>query len=398
MYLLYETTSGFFLFFCGDDFSIQIKTLQFENFINNFFEFFKKIKFRAFIPFKTTKNALDNLIYLSKSFASKFLADFLYSQISMVPQTFILGIEEPKLANYIFVNYGISTIANQTVFELIRGIRLHCEKLIQNFISGNPKTIQCGMAHIFSRFKMNLSLQKTDIMIIQSYSLIEQIEKDINFFCMNAIEWYSWHFPELTKILNNNYLYMISVKFIGNKKKINLKKARELCLLIMNEKKGNEIFYAAKTSVGSNILPYDLLMIEKLSTKVILMIEFRNRLSKYLNRKLNIITPNLVAILGENLTGNLITKAGSLYNLAKFPSSTVQILGAEKALFRALKKKGKTPKYGILFNSSFISKTDLKDKGKISRYLANKCSLAIRIDYFSALWTNIYGKKLKNRF
>jgi len=78
----------------------------------------------------------------------------------------------------------------------------------------------------------------------------------------------------------------------------------------------------------------------------------------------------------------LISQAGSLVSLAKYPASTVQILGAEKALFRALKTKGNTPKYGLLYHSSFISRAATKDKGKISRYVANKCSLAARIDQF----------------
>lgn len=69
-----------------------------------------------------------------------------------------------------------------------------------------------------------------------------------------------------------------------------------------------------------------------------------------------------------------------MVNLAKYPASTIQILGAEKALFRALKSRGNTPKYGILYNSSFIGKAKSKDKGKISRYVANKCSLAARLD------------------
>lgn len=84
----------------------------------------------------------------------------------------------------------------------------------------------------------------------------------------------------------------------------------------------------------------------------------------------------------------------SLTNLAKYPASTVQILGAEKALFRALKKKGNTPKYGLIFHSSFIGRAGAKNKGRISRYLANKCSIASRIDCFSETQTNLFGQKL----
>jgi nucleolar protein 56 len=90
-------------------------------------------------------------------------------------------------------------------------------------------------------------------------------------------------------------------------------------------------------------------------------------------------------------------QAGSLTNLAKCPASTVQILGAEKALFRALKTKGNTPKYGLIYHSTFIGRADAKNKGRISRYLANKCSIATRIDSFSDEPSRLYGEKLRDQ-
>lgn len=99
------------------------------------------------------------------------------------------------------------------------------------------------------------------------------------------------------------------------------------------------------------------------------------------------LAPNVSALVGEIVGARLISHAGGLSNLAKYPASTIQILGAEKALFRALKLrgKGKTPKYGLLYHSSFIGKAGAKNKGKISRYLANKLAMCSRIDFFSAV-------------
>ena len=94
------------------------------------------------------------------------------------------------------------------------------------------------------------------------------------------------------------------------------------------------------------------------------------------------VAPNLTAVVGENVGAKLISHAGGLSNLIKYPASTVQILGAEKALFRALKAKGNTPKYGLLYHSTYIGRAAGKDKGKVSRYLANKCSIASRLDHF----------------
>ena len=103
------------------------------------------------------------------------------------------------------------------------------------------------------------------------------------------------------------------------------------------------------------------------------------------------------ALIGDIIAARLISHAGSLTNLAKYPASTVQILGAEKALFRALKTKGNTPKYGLIFHSTFIGKANARNKGRISRYLANKCSIASRIDCFSDFQTTLFGEKLKEQ-
>ena len=109
------------------------------------------------------------------------------------------------------------------------------------------------------------------------------------------------------------------------------------------------------------------------------------------------VAPNLGALVGDTIAARLISHAGSLTNLAKYPASTVQILGAEKALFRALKTKGNTPKYGLIFHSTFIGKANARNKGRISRYLANKCSIASRIDCFSDFQTTLFGEKLKDQ-
>ena len=113
---------------------------------------------------------------------------------------------------------------------------------------------------------------------------------------------------------------------------------------------------------------------------------------------MNAVAPNLTTLIGEMVGSKLISHSGSLINLAKYPASTIQILGAEKALFRALKTKGKTPKYGLIFNSSFIGRAGQNNKGRISRYLANKCAIAARIDSFSEnMQTTAFGEKLKQQ-
>merc|ERR1711990_1387378 len=154
---------------------------------------------------------------------------------------------------------------------------------------------------------------------------------------------------------------------------------------------------AAKASMGMDISAVDLLNIDMFASRVVALADYRKMVSSYLQDKMALVAPNLATLIGDTVGARLISHAGSLTNLAKYPASTVQILGAEKALFRALKTKGNTPKYGLIFHSSFIGRAGAKNKGRISRYLANKCSIASRIDCFTEQPSTVFGSKLRDQ-
>lgn len=149
--------------------------------------------------------------------------------------------------------------------------------------------------------------------------------------------------------------------------------------------------------MGMEISDLDALQIKKWAERVTELIAFRETLLEFLKQRMTAVAPNLQALIGEMVGSKLIAHAGGLTNLSKYPASTIQILGAEKALFRALKTKGKTPKYGLLFNSTFIGRAGTANKGKISRYLANKCAIASRIDCFSDYPTSKIGESLRDQ-
>merc|ERR1711904_365292 len=159
----------------------------------------------------------------------------------------------------------------------------------------------------------------------------------------------------------------------------------------------DEVVKAMKISMGQDIAEMDMLNIDHFADQVIKLADMRKTLGAYLKKKMDTVSPNLAELVGELVGARLISHAGSLTNLAKYPASTVQILGAEKSLFRALKTKGNTPKYGLIFNSTYIGRASQQNKGRISRYLANKCSIASRIDCFLEQTTNVFGKKLKDQ-
>merc|ERR1719193_2838820 len=167
--------------------------------------------------------------------------------------------------------------------------------------------------------------------------------------------------------------------------------------VVMDAAKAQSILEASRSSMGMDISPIDLINIERFSNRVVSLAAYRLELQEYLRSKMSQVAPNLAALIGDVVGARLISHAGSLTNLAKYPASTVQILGAEKALFRALKTRGNTPKYGLIFHSSFIGRAGAKNKGRISRYLANKCSIASRIDCFSENSTSIFGTSMKQQ-
>merc|ERR1719413_322039 len=162
------------------------------------------------------------------------------------------------------------------------------------------------------------------------------------------------------------------------------------------EEIANEVKQAAETSMGTEVTEEDLSNINTLAERVIELTEYRASLSEYLKVRMNAIAPNLTYMVGELVGARLISQAGSLMSLAKHPSSTVQILGAEKALFRALKTKKNTPKYGLIYHASLVGQSAPALKGKISRVLAAKLSLCCRVDALGDQVEPSLGKEYKD--
>merc|ERR1712187_1015600 len=156
-----------------------------------------------------------------------------------------------------------------------------------------------------------------------------------------------------------------------------------------------EVKTAAETSMGTEITEEDLTNILTLCERVIELTEYRASLAEYLKLRMSAIAPNLTHMVGELVGARLISQAGSLISLAKHPSSTVQILGAEKALFRALKTKKQTPKYGLIYHASLVGQSAPALKGKISRVLAAKLSLCCRVDALGDQTEPTLGKEFK---
>merc|ERR1712088_1058768 len=199
------------------------------------------------------------------------------------------------------------------------------------------------------------------------------------------------------KIVGDNYMYCRLAKLLGNRKDMAEDILDKIEEITMDSGKASAIVSASKMSMGMDVSPIDLINIMSFSSRVISLTEYRKSLVDYLHKRMASVAPNLSTLIGDVVGARLISHAGSLTSLAKYPASTVQILGAEKALFRALKNKGNIPKYGLIFHSTFIGRAGAKNKGRISRYLANKCSIASRIDCFTDHPNTVFGEKLRDQ-
>ena len=143
---------------------------------------------------------------------------------------------------------------------------------------------------------------------------------------------------------------------------------------------------AAVISMGTDISESDMAHINSLCDQVISISAYRAQLAEYLRNRMNAIAPNLTALVGDLVGARLISHAGSLLNLAKHPASTIQILGAEKALFRALKTKHDTPKYGLIYHASLIGQAPPKLKGKVRLFLLSPAPRMLNISYVARRW------------
>ncbi|KAH9752086.1 Nop domain-containing protein [Citrus sinensis] len=386
MLVLFETPAGFALFKVLDEGKLSKVEGLWQEF-NSAESARQIVKLKAFSKFENTSEALKAATCLLESKPSKDLRKFLRTHCD--GET--LAVADSKLGNAIKDKLKIECVHNNAVMELMRGVRSQLTELISGLAGQDLQPMSLGLSHSLSRYKLKFSADKVDTMIIQAIGLLDDLDKELNTYAMRVREWYGWHFPELAKIIQDNILYAKAVKLMGDRSNAAKLDFSE----ILPEEVEAQLKEAAMISMGTEVSDLDLLNIKELCDQVLSLAEYRAQLYDYLKSRMNTVAPNLTALVGELVGARLIAHGGSLLNLAKQPGSTVQILGAEKALFRALKTKHATPKYGLIYHASLVGQAAPKHKGKISRSLASKTALAIRYDALGDGQDNSMG--LENR-
>lgn len=194
-----------------------------------------------------------------------------------------------------------------------------------------------------------------DILIVQAVTHLEDLTRVINIFMKDLREWYGYYNPEFSKEIPDH----------------------ETFVSLLLEKKDKKI----KDSMGADLSKDELVPILNLAKKTIELFKFKCSQEEYLESAMKSFCPNITTITGASIGAKLIKLAGSLRRLAMMPSSTVQLLGAEEALFRHIKTGAKSPKYGILHSHNLVMQAKRSEAGRTARILANKISIASRVDF-----------------
>ncbi|KAG2363857.1 Nop domain-containing protein [Suillus spraguei] len=378
MLVLYETAMGYCLFKLSD--SAKLESADLYKSFETPEKATKLLKLKALHRFTSTANAVEDLTAVQDGKLGKGLKKFLTEQVvEKAKGKETLVVVDPKLAHSISKKLSIQVTSPSPVedhSDLWRGIRSQIAALLDGLDPKDLATMSLGLSHSLSRFKLKFSPNKVDTMIVQAIALLDDLDKEINIYSMRVKEWYGWHFPEMGKIIVDNLAYAKVVRTMG----FRTNAATTAFETILPEDLEAVLKAAAEISMGTEISDTDIQHIHALCDQVISITAYRAQLAEYLRNRMNAVAPNLTALVGDLVGARLISHAGSLLSLAKHPASTVQILGAEKALFRALKTKHDTPKYGLIYHASLIGQAPPKLKGKMARMVATKAALSIRVD------------------
>lgn len=238
-----------------------------------------------------------------------------------------------------------------------------------------------------ARKRVQVAISSRDNLLIQSVGAVDEMNKASNLLFERLTEWYGMHFPEFKTAEPSKYVEGVLL--------IDMHTPHAEKLQQIFGEKTQSIMEKMKSSVGSKLSQEDLSQIQSLAVQIKLLWKLRDEIEQYEAKIAKEICPNMSHLAGPELAAKLVAQAGGLSRLATFPSSTIQVLGAEKALFKHLKSGSRPPKHGLLFQHPLVGKSPKKIRGKIARALAGKLAIATKAD---AISHNFIAEKLKAQF
>jgi nucleolar protein 56 len=230
-----------------------------------------------------------------------------------------------------------------------------------------------------AKLRVKGAAEKRDLVIAQAIQTLDDLDRTVNLFMGRLREWYGVHFPELDRLIEKHETYARLVMNLGYRDNFSLETLEKEGL---PKERAENTAEVAEKSMGADMAEQDLTEIQALSKNVLELYNLRKNVENYVDRTMEEVAPNTRAVAGALLGARLIAIAGSLQNLAMKPASTIQVLGAEKALFRSLKTGARPPKHGLIFQHALLHDAKRWQRGKIARVLAGKLAIAARIDAF----------------
>ena len=230
----------------------------------------------------------------------------------------------------------------------------------------------------FTKYLMKKSSEEGDKLIIQTVSALDDLDETLNLFSERFREWYSLYFPEMDKLIKKHELYVDVASTYTEREnytRTRLKKS-------LPSKLARTLSTVAKKSMGAELSERDLSIIKLFAGEIKSMYKMREELQKYLEELMQEVAPNLTKIAGASLGARLISLTGGIDRLSKLPASTIQVIGAEKALFAHLREGALPPKHGVIFQHPLLQSSPWWVRGKVARALSCKLSIAVRADVF----------------
>jgi nucleolar protein 56 len=230
------------------------------------------------------------------------------------------------------------------------------------------------------RAQVKLSSARRDLQVVQGVLTLDDLDKSLNLYAGRVREWYGLYFPELGDLVERHEPFFNLVLSFCDRSSFDVVSLNEIGF---SEEKSRAIVEAASDSLGAEVGEEDLEQIRSISELSLKMYTIRRNLESHLEVLMRECAPNITVLVGSSIGARLLALAGGLDKLARMPASTIQVLGAESALFRSLKTGSPPPKHGIIFQSPLIHQAARWKRGKIARALAGKLAIAARIDAFS---------------
>lgn len=290
--------------------------------------------------------------------------------------------ENPSLAKTVEerLNVNVEVGKSSPAGELVRS---NAEKIaVETGFIKNAKDFGLWM-HDFTvettKLRVKGAVEKRDLVVAQAIQTLDELDKTINMLMARVREWYGIHFPELDRLLEKHETYARLVVELGDKENFTVERLEKE---EVPKAKAEGVAKVAEKSMGADLADADLAQIQALCRDVTHLYQLRQSLEGYIDSTMEEVAPNTKYLVGSLLGARLIAVSGGLTNLAKRPASTIQILGAEKALFRSLKTGTRPPKHGMIFQHTMIHDAKRWQRGKIARALAGKLAIATRVDAF----------------